>query len=667
VTITTVSNTAGLLAALKVALSGDTIALQSGSYADVDIRGLSVAGNVTIQSADAKHPAVFKDLLVKESSGLTFRNLTFAGSGDDAMYSFQTYGSSRITFDRINVHGSLDGDPSDDTSLFLIRGSRNVTVTNSEFSELWHGIGILDNDGLLLSGNRFHDIRTDGIRGGGNSDVVIRGNSFTDFYPAEGDHPDGIQLWTTNTKEVARNITIVDNVVTRGRGDPVQGIFLRDTFDQLPFQNVTVTGNVVVGAMNNGISVDGVNGLTLSGNQVIAATDQKSTIRVERATDASVTGNSAATYLYIDNPDGGVDRANNIVLKTVGVADVMALSQWAAAHGAVPATLARQLSAWVDGAVAKLAMTDQDSSAAELMRNMVFEETSIIGTDGADRLTVAAFGDSHVEGGAGNDVLTGGAGTNDLIGGEGHDTYAVRGRGDLVIEAADEGTDLVCASISYTLTANVENLKMMEGGLIGRGNALDNRIIGSTGADTLYALNGDDAVQAGDGADQVWGGNGDDELRGEDGHDLLYGDAGDDRLYGGAGNDTLYGGSGDNMLEGGAGSDRLYGGSGADIFSYRGSDFDAGVRASMDIIDGFSARQGDRIALRNVDANDRTAADDSFDFIGTAAFHKVAGELRYQVVNGDSYVMGDTNGDGSADFMIRVLGVTALKAGDFVL
>ena len=46
-----------------------------------------------------------------------------------------------------------------------------------------------------------------------------------------------------------------------------------------------------------------------------------------------------------------------------------------------------------------------------------------------------------------------------LTGGAGHDTYVV-GTGDTVVEAANEGTDLVLSSVSWTLGANIEKLTL---------------------------------------------------------------------------------------------------------------------------------------------------------------------------------------------------------------
>ena len=42
----------------------------------------------------------------------------------------------------------------------------------------------------------------------------------------------------------------------------------------------------------------------------------------------------------------------------------------------------------------------------------------------------------------------------------GDDVYIVNHAGDVVVEAAGQGTDTVLASVSYTLPNNVENLTL---------------------------------------------------------------------------------------------------------------------------------------------------------------------------------------------------------------
>lgn len=684
-----VNNVGQLTAALARAKSGDTVTVASGTYSNVKISNLKIAGNVTIVSADADKPAVFTDLSVKNSSGLTFRDLEFASDGK--MYGFQVNNSSNIVLDKLHVHGSLDGDVSNDTGLMMVRGSSNVAVTNSEFQQAWLGLSFLDNDGLTVTGNNFHDIRTDAVRGAGTSNVVISNNYFTDFYPrwgnssADGDHPDAIQLWTSGETESARNITITDNVIVRGNGDPMQGIFLRDQVGNLPFENVTVTGNTVIGGMGNGIGIGGANNLTVANNNVIAIDGQKSNINIGKVTNATVSDNEATGFIYTASPT--VVKKGNVLAEAisadVGKAFAMQLGGLGKASGAASQNVSlRAALADADLTVSPSALSSKHAGAMAsradvLVAQMVkllgyvdepgertFAEQVVSGTAGDDRLSAAAVGTSRVEGGAGDDVLTGGtANSHTLVGGAGDDTYVIRAAVNTIVETANGGSDTVHAYIDYTLGAHVENLRLLATGLTGTGNELNNVMTGSAGNDILFGMAGNDTLRGGEGNDRLDGGAGDDSLRGDAGNDWLNGGDGNDTLSGGEGDDILIGGAGKDVLEGGAGMDTMTGGAGADIFRFRPSDVAAGGR---DVITDFQ-RGTDKIELSLIDAKAGTAANDAFSFIGTAAFTKKAGELRFEKVGGDSIVHADTNGDGVADFSIVLKGIGALAANDFTL
>jgi Ca2+-binding RTX toxin-like protein len=146
---------------------------------------------------------------------------------------------------------------------------------------------------------------------------------------------------------------------------------------------------------------------------------------------------------------------------------------------------------------------------------------------------------------------------------------------------------------------------------------------------------------------------------------VLAGGRGDDVITGGGGNDTLAGGAGNDILSGGGGNDVLLGGTGSDVFLFDKTYLQP--PGGIDTIGDFSSAQGDKIKLHSMDANTNTLVDDNFKFIGTQAFHHVAGELHYLVQGGNSIIQGDVNGDGIADFSIKVLGVTTLNSTDFFL
>ncbi len=145
------------------------------------------------------------------------------------------------------------------------------------------------------------------------------------------------------------------------------------------------------------------------------------------------------------------------------------------------------------------------------------------------------------------DNLIGTTGADSLVGLAGNDIYTVNNPGDIVVEAFNQGTDIVKTSISYNLTDNVENLTLIGTAAINStGNTLANIIIGNTAANILNGLDGNDTISGGDGADSITGGLGNDTLKGEAGDDTLSGDAGIDILDGGLGADSLTGGDGND-------------------------------------------------------------------------------------------------------------------------
>jgi len=153
---------------------------------------------------------------------------------------------------------------------------------------------------------------------------------------------------------------------------------------------------------------------------------------------------------------------------------------------------------------------------------------------------------------------------------------------------------------------------------------------------------------------------------GQNGDDQLDGGAGNDRLLGESGRDVLLAGDGDDVLSGGSNSDTLAGGAGQDSFVFGEGEVGA-TPNTADRITDFSQADGDRISLRQIDADTAQAGDQNFQFQGSDDFTGIAGQVRYRHHDGNTFVEGDTDGDGTADFAIRLDGLHTLAAGDFVL
>lgn len=103
--------------------------------------------------------------------------------------------------------------------------------------------------------------------------------------------------------------------------------------------------------------------------------------------------------------------------------------------------------------------------------------------------------------------------SNELVGGPGDDTYRVYATTDQVIELAGQGPDTVESTASYTLPANVENLRLVGTSAIdGTGNALANLLIGNAANNVLSGSGGDDTFVGGAGSDQIDGGGGFDTI-----------------------------------------------------------------------------------------------------------------------------------------------------------
>lgn len=197
-------------------------------------------------------------------------------------------------------------------------------------------------------------------------------------------------------------------------------------------------------------------------------------------------------------------------------------------------------------------------SGIEYLRGMLTSGQTLLGNYDSNTLI----------GNTGNDLLNGWEGADVMIGGAGNDTYSVDTWQDVIVEAAGEGIGtVVVAQGSYTLPDHVENAQaqLSSSGQAITGNAGNNTLTGSLGADILVLGDGDDVADGLSGNDYIYGGSGNDWANGHAGVDVLLGGTGNDILYGYVGDDYLYGEADRDTLIGGDGTDVLFGGDGIDV------------------------------------------------------------------------------------------------------
>ncbi|WP_435258458.1 calcium-binding protein [Thioclava sp. FR2] len=306
----------------------------------------------------------------------------------------------------------------------------------------------------------------------------------------------------------------------------------------------------------------------------------------------------------------------------------------------------------------------------------------VLNGDAGDDLIRGASGSDSLSGGVGDDSLIGGEGRNWLLGEDGNDQIYTGSGGDFVGGGAGNDT-IRGAAGNDTIYGGLGNDNLAGGG----GN---DQIFGSSGANIIFAGLGNDTVVGGSGNDTIIGGGGTNQLFGNDGNDEIYtsadgdfaaGGAGNDTIRGSAGDDTIYAGIGDDFIGGGSGNDHIFAGAGTNrIFGGLGDDtITAGV--NRDVMSGgpgadsfvFDSSTHIGIGLGRDRITDFTSGQDRIDlsalnqtFNGTSGLIGSGTASFYYFASG-GLLIGDQNGDGSADWVIELTDRPNLAAEDFLL
>jgi Ca2+-binding RTX toxin-like protein len=526
--------------------AGDTVVEAAGGGTDTVESAITyVLGshleNLTLTGSAAINAT--GNALVNVLTGNSGANRLDGGAGADTMAG----GSGNDTYvvddvgDVVNDTGGTDTVESSVTYT-LASGVENLTLTGASSI---HGTG--NTAANVLTGNSAANTLTGGagndtLNGGSGADTLI-GGAGNDAYTVDN----------------------VGDIVTELAGEGTDAVQASVTYTlTAEVENLTLTGTGAINGTGNALANALVGN---SGNNTLSGGAGNDTLDGGAGADTLIGGAGNETYT--------VDNTGDVVTEF-------------AAEGTdlVQASVSYTLAANVENLT--LTGTAAISGTGNSLDNV------LTGNSGANTLT----------GGAGNDTLNGGTGADSLIGGAGNDSYTVDNVGDAITELAGEGTDQVSASVTYTLSANVENLTLTGSSTInGTGNALDNVLTGNSGANTLTGGAGNDTLNGGSGADALIGGAGNDtytvdnagdvvtELAGE-GVDAVSssvthtlsahvenltltgssaingtGNTLDNVLTGNSGVNTLSGGAGNDTLSGGGGADTMVGGTGNDTYT----------------------------------------------------------------------------------------------------
>ncbi|MCP9834022.1 MULTISPECIES: hypothetical protein [unclassified Cyanobium] len=542
-------------------------------------------------------------------------SFSLAGSGIEIIQANdqEIYGSTtndNLNFTGITVSGLdfIDGQAGNDTiqglagASKLYGGGDNDSIVGSTGDDTLRGDAgndtLLGGDGNdILDSSPFSDAAgADSLVGGNGNDTLfaqgadtVRGDAGNDLIQVWSDSVYDLQGGTgTDTVSIANTFWLIGNSFSlAGSGIEIiqandQEIYGSTTNDNLNFTGISVQGLDFVDGQGGDDSIVG----SLA-NDDLRGSEGNDTLRGGDGNDTLRGGNG------IDLFDGGAG-VDTIDFSFTGTGGSITLPSGVSTIGGF----------------------NESFTSIE----------NVIGSQGADSITGSADanildgagGNDTILGGNGNDTILGGFGLNSLNGESGVDTVDFRFLG------AGNGADINLTTqlasvvgVGNTTVVAFENAVGGAGNDTMTGTTAANYLDGLSGNDSIFGDSGNDTLSGGLGADSLNGGAGIDTvdyryalggtinlatgtanfgpadidalslienvlgsqgrdtitgsaganlLDGGRSNDSILGEAGNDTLLGGLGSDTLEGGIGNDVLDGGSGHDRLVGGTNNDIY-----------------------------------------------------------------------------------------------------
>ena len=511
-------------------ITGDTQNNQlSGNAGNDTIFG--GAGNDTISGDDGNDTADYSQIgqsITLSPTGIITKG---GGLGNDQLIQVET-----IIADASAVNNTIDGSTAGNAAAINVNlqtqqltvngvpGVGTFTVTNFD-----HVQGTSQNDTIIgdtqnnqLSGNAGNDSLNGGagndtLNGGEGDDIYII-DSTTDIITENvGEGTDTIQSSVTYTIATnVENLTLTETDAINGTGNDVNNIILGNSANNIIFGNAgndTLDGGGGSDALIGGAGDD------------IYIVDSTTDIITENANGGTDTIQSSVTFTLTTNVENltltgtaainGTGNAGNNIITGNGVNNTL---EGGAGIDTLIGGTGNDI--YIVNSTTDIITENANGGTDTIQSSVTFSidaltnvenltltgTTAINGTGNAGNNIITGNNANNVIiANAGNDTLDGGDGSDALIGGTGNDIYLVNSTTDTITENANEGTDTIQSSVTFTIATltNVENLTLTGTTAInGTGNAGNNIITGNGVNNTLTGGVGKDTLTGGLGVDR---------------------------------------------------------------------------------------------------------------------------------------------------------------------
>ena len=573
-------------------------------------------------------------------------------------------------------------------SLAALPNVENLTLTGSAAI---NGTGNASNN--VITGNTVNNtleggIGVDTLIGGTGDDIYVVDSTTDVITENTNEGTDTVQSSVTFSLAAlpnVENLTLTGSAVINGTGNA---------------SNNLITGNTVNNTLNGGTGVDTLIGGTGDDIYVVDSTTDVITENTNEGTDtvqSSVTFSLAAltnienltltgssVIHSTGNASNNVITGNSVNNTLAGDAGNDTLNGGTGVDTLIGGT---GDDVYIVDSTTDVITENANEGTDTIQSSVTF---SLAALPNIENLTLTGSAAINGTGNASNNVITGntanntldgGTGIDNLIGGTGNDIYVVDSTTDVITENANEGTDTVQSSVTFSLAAlpNIENLTLTGSAAInGTGNTGNNILAGNTANNTLSGVDGNDTLDGGTGVDTLIGGLGNDIYQVDSATDVITenvnegtdtiqssvtfslaafpnienltltgsslidgtGNTANNSLTGNTANNTLDGGDGNDTLNGGAGNDNLIGGNGNDFAYY------------------YSSTSSVTVNLATGTASDGLGGTDSLSFIENVQGSNTAGDN----LTGDTGV-NVLYGYGGADILTGGLGNDLLYLG----